>query len=182
MITVTWLILDTVTTCTLLEHSSTLDTVFSIYPLQDIVIHGYWYTDTIIACSWITATRIRYYTGYCYTNPLYTIISYSYPTSTQIHQFTEYRHFIYCSHRYMDARYTVISYLHITVTHACIVSIFLSYGSLFILHVLLLHVYSCIPVAWLFSVTDIPVTRYVSFWYAMCGTKCHVDPSHGSHL
>ena len=47
----------------------------------------------------------------------------------------------------MDARYTVISCSHITVTyvhltgiHACIVSIFLSYGSPFILHVLLCHV------------------------------------------
>ena len=71
----------------------------------------------------------------------------------------------------MDARYTVISCLHITVTHALIVSIFLSYGSPFILHVLLLHVSSCIPVTWIFPVTDIdsPVTGYVSCWYATCG-------------
>ena len=89
---------------------------------------------------------IRYYTGYCYTVTLYTIISYSCPTDTRIHQFTECRHFICCYHRYMDTRYTVISCLHFTVTHACIVSIFLSYGSPFILHVLLLHVYSCILV------------------------------------
>ena len=34
---------------------------------------------------------------------------------------------------------------------------------------LLLHVYSCIPVAWLFPVTNIPVTGYVSYWYTMCG-------------
>ena len=80
----------------------------------------------------------------------------------------------------MNARYTIISCLHITVTHACIVSIFLTYGSPFILHVLLLHVYSCIPVAWLFPITAILVTGYMSCWYVMCGTKCHVEPSHGA--
>jgi len=44
--------------------------------------------------------------------------------------------------------------------------------------------YSCIPVTRLYSGTDsdIPVTGYVSCWYAICGTKCHVDPSHGGHL
>ena len=50
----------------------------------------------------------------------------------------------YCYHRYMDSR-------HITVTHACMVSLFLTYGSPFILHVLLFHVisvflfYDCFP-------------------------------------
>ena len=29
---------------------------------------------------------------------------------------------------------------------------------------------------------DIPVTGHDCCWYAMCGTKCHVDPSHGGHL
>ena len=61
-----------------------------------------------------------------------------------MHHFTENRHVIYCSHRYMDSR-------HITVTHACMVSLFLSYGSPCILHVLLFHVipvfllYDCFP-------------------------------------
>ena len=27
---------------------------------------------------------------------------------------------------------------------------------------------------------DIPVTGHMSYWYAMFGTKCHVDPSHGA--
>ena len=65
--------------------------------------------------------------------------------------------------------YTVISVrislLHVfTGIHACIVSIFLLYGSPFILHVLLLHVYSCISVTWLFPVidNDFPVTEYMS--------------------
>jgi len=34
----------------------------------------------------------------------------------------------------------------------------------------------------LFLVTDIDilVTGHEYCWYAMCGTKCHVDPSHGT--
>ena len=103
-----------------------------------------------------------------------------------------------CSHRYITARHTVISCSHITVTyahrmgvHACIVSIFLSYGLPCILHVLLFHVTvfvlydwwipvhtTCIivpcyriHVIWLFPVTDmdIPVTGHESCWYAICG-------------
>jgi len=66
--------------------------------------------------------------------------------------------------------------------HTLIISVFLLHGSLFIFHELLLHEYSCIPATWLFPVTDIdiPVTRHINCWYAMCGTKCHVDPSHGA--
>jgi len=59
------------------------------------------------------------------------------------------------------------SLLHIfTGIHALLVFIFLSYRSPFIL-----HVPSCIPVTWIFLVTDIdiPVTGYMSCWYAMCG-------------
>ena len=80
---------------------------------------------------------------------------------------------------------------------AMIVFVFPLHWTLFMLHGLLLHEYSCIPVTWLFSVTDIdiycywtwmhPVTDidiliigHVTCWYAMCGTKCHVDPSHGA--
>jgi len=141
---------------------------YTIYYHSQILIHqhcyylfwNHWYTDTP-TLLW----------SYCYTDILYTI------SGTRIHQFTRYHHFIYWYHRYMDARYTVMSCLHITVAHACMVSLFLSYGSLFIL-----HVYSCLPVAWLFPVIDIPVTGYMSCWYAMCGTKCHVDLSHGGHL
>ena len=92
-------------------------------------------------------------------------MSHSY-TDTPIHRIPSF-HILLSS--LLDAWYTVISCSHITVTHACIISIFLSYGSPFILHVLLLHVYSCIPVAWLFLVTDIPVTGYESCWYTMCG-------------
>jgi len=51
-------------------------------------------------------------------------------------------------------------------------------GSL-LLHGLLLHGYSCIYVTWLFLV---PVIGHECCWYALCGTKCHVDLSHGGHL
>ena len=56
----------------------------------------------------------------------------------------------------------------LTGLHVLIVYVFLLHRPWFIL---LLHGYSCIPVTWLFLVTDnyIPVTRYVSSWYAMCG-------------
>ena len=42
--------------------------------------------------------------------------------------------------------------------------------------------YPCIPIIWLLPVTDLDlsVTGHESYWYAMCGTKCHVDPSHGA--
>ena len=53
------------------------------------------------------------------------------------------------------------------------------------LYIFLLHVFpSCYPVTWLFPVTSIDIlfTRYECCWYAMCGTKCHVDLSHGGHL
>ena len=53
-----------------------------------------------------------------------------------VHRYTNARttacHIIGYYHRYMDSR-------HITVTHACMVSLFLSCGFPFILHVLLLH-------------------------------------------
>ena len=58
-----------------------------------------------------------------------------------MYHFAEYRHVIYCDYRYMDSR-------HITITHACMVSLFLSYGSPCILHVLLFHV---IPVFLLYD-------------------------------
>ena len=46
-----------------------------------------------------------------------------------------------------------------------------------ILHGLFLHGYFCIPLIWLFPVTDIdnPVTRHECCWYAMWRTTCHVD-------
>ena len=102
-----------------------------------------------------TVTYIFCHTGHCYRMYMYhrctdtmtrhTIISYSYPTDIQMHHFTEYRHFIYCYHRYMDSR-------HITVTHACMVSLFLSYGSPFILlyYCSMLSPYSCYTIVFLY--------------------------------
>jgi len=81
--------------------------------------------------------------------------------------------------------HVLISLLHrFTGIHALVVSVFLLHGSLFILHELLLHGYSCIPVTWLFFFTDIdiPITGHVKYWYAMCETKCHVDPAMGPPL
>ena len=59
----------------------------------------------------------------------------------------------YCYHRYMDSR-------HITVTHAYMVSLFLSYGSPCILHVLLFHV---IPV-FLLYICFLLLILYSRYW------------------
>ena len=72
------------------------------------------------------------------------------------------RYDIYYYHRYMDSR-------HITVTHAFMVSLFLSYGFSCILHVLLFHVpvfmlYDCfLLLIWIFPLLDMRAvdTRYV---------------------
>ena len=102
----------------------------------------------------------------------------------------------------MDARYTVISCSHITVTyahrtsvHACIVSIFLSYESLYILHVLLFHVipafllYDCFLLCysryWLHELlicdvwnptSIVPVSRYRVLCYQQ--SSCYVIVLH----
>jgi len=61
--------------------------------------------------------------------------------------------------------YTELYYIHTSLLHgstgihALIISKFLLHGSLFILHELLLHEYSCIPVTDL----DILITEYVSY-------------------
>jgi len=106
--------------------------------------------DPVLTCTCITVAQILWH-----VTPVVRI---------HVHHFTEHRYFIYCDHRYMDT-------LHITITHACMVSLFLPYGSLLLLHALLCH---AIPVFllydWLIPVTDIviPITGCMSFWYAMC--------------
>ena len=85
-------------------------------------------------------------------------------SGTRIHQFTRHRYVIYFYHRYIDAR-------HITVTHAYMVSLFWSYGSMFLLHVLLCHVpvfmlhdYFLLLI-WVFPLLDMRAVdmRYVDF-------------------
>jgi len=93
-------------------------------------LHGY--------CKF-TGHGITLYTDHCYYMYYHRDITRIIAThicspGTRIYQCTDYRISYYCYHRYMDSR-------HITVTHACMVSIFLSYRSPFILHVILM--YSC---------------------------------------
>ena len=98
--------------------------------------------------------------------------------------------FIYLYHYYMDTLNTVMLCTYTTVTYihwyTCMdyFFIFFSCGSPFLLHGSLLHVYSYNPITWLFLVTyiDILVTWHEWCWYAMCGTKCHMDLSDGGHL
>ena len=74
--------------------------------------------------------------------------------------------------------------LHIFIGMHALIVIFLSCESPFLLHGLLLRVYSCNAITWLFPVTyiDILITVHECGWYTMCGTKCHVDLSHEVHL
>ena len=85
--------------------------------------------------------------------------------------------------------YTQLCHVHTPLLHIftgihVLIVIFLFCGSPFLLHGLLLHVYFCKPITWLFPVTyiDILVTGHECYWCAMCRTKCHVELSHGGHL
>ena len=126
MITVTWFTLDTVTTCTLLEHSSTLAIVFSIYPFRDIVSHRYWYTDTIISHV-IESLLHRYVTK------LDTVIQILCTLLFLIH--------VPLVHGYTNSRTTVISYIVIIVTWILGTQLYHVYTSL--LHMHSLFLYSC---------------------------------------
>ena len=96
------------------------------------VMHWYHhYTDTVVHWTWYYIIHwpllVHVLVIHRYVTRL--IATHICSTGTRIYPFTEYRMSYSCYHRYMDARYTVMLCLHITVTHACIVSIFLSYGS-----------------------------------------------------
>ena len=149
--------------------------------------------DTVISCIF-TVTYISCHTGDCYhmykyprytdTMTRHTISSYSCAPlhgMSSVHIIiisvtwmfgTQFCH-VYTSLFHLTLVYHVHDSLWYKFTgiHALLVYIFLSYKSPCILHVLLLHVSSCILVIWLFPVTDIdiPVTGHESWWYAICG-------------
>ena len=90
-------------------------------------------------------------------------------TGTRIDQCTDYRISYYC-YRYVMFTYhcyTCMSCFHIPVTHACMVSLFLSYGFPFILHVFHVTVfmlYDCfLLLIWIFPLLDMRAVdmRYV---------------------
>ena len=109
-----------------------------------IIWHGY--------CK-VTGLGITVNTDHCYYMYYHRDRTRIMATHTRIYQCMDYHISYYCDYSYMDARHTVMSCLHITVTHACMVSIFLSYGSPFILRVILM--YSCYMI----------VSRYF-YWYS----------------
>jgi len=101
-------------------------------------------------------------------------------TDTWIHHFTVYCQCTDLYHHSLDTRCTVTScstplLYKLTGLHVLIVYLFLLHRSWFIW---LLRAYSCIPITWLFPVTDIdiPVTRYMSCWYTMCGIPHYCFP------
>ena len=137
----------------------------NIYYTRPILLHIlvsswqiYYYTRHYYSMYLYHWIRIYYHTGLSfhvlispYTDiiTLDTIISCSCITDTRAHYYIG-----YCC---MVILYTVISCSYntshrFTCMHALIVSVFLLHGSL-----LLLHVYSCISITWLFPVTDIDV-------------------------
>jgi len=102
-------------------------------------------------------------------------------TGTRIYPCTDYRISYYCYIRYMDARYTVMSCLHITVTHVCHVYISLLHmhvwflyschmdpRSYYMYYCSMLSPYSCYMIVSRYWYC-IPVTGYMSCWYAICG-------------
>ena len=122
-------------------------------------LHGY--------CKF-TGHGMLLYTDHCYYmymlhryyDTSHSLIWYSCPTDIYMHHFT-------------DTRYTDITatYAHRTSVHACVISIFLSYGSPCILPVLLFHVpvfllYACfLLLIWIFPLLDLRAVdmRYVEF-------------------
>ena len=94
-------------------------------------------------------------------------------TDIWIHHFTIYCQCTYSYHCFLDAWWQLLHDLtpllyRLTGLPILIVYVFLLHRSWFIW---LLHAYSCIPITWLFFITDIdiPITGSVSCWYAMCG-------------
>jgi len=124
-----------------------------------------------------------YYTEHCHSmylyhrytvtlNVYYFMFMYPWYTDTLSHWIPLHG---YSMHYYFMFLYYY--YIYSPVYMWLIVFIFLLHGLLLLLHGLLLHGYSCIPLIWLFPVTDIdnPVTRHECCWYAMWRTTCHVD-------
>jgi len=118
--------------------------------------------------------------NHCYTDTLLHWIL--------LHGYSVHYYFLFMSHWHTDTLIHGIPSLHILLSslHGCSVHSYIMFTyhcytcmSYFYILVIWITVHiACIfsiPVAWLFFVTDIPVTGYVSYWYVMCETKCHVD-------
>ena len=100
-------------------------------------------------------------------------------TGTRIDQCTDYRISYYC-YRYVMFTYhcyTCMSCFHIPVTHACMISFFLSYGFPFILHVFHVTVfmlYDCfLLLIWIFPLLDM---RAVDMRYVESHIDCDIVP------
>ena len=138
-------------------------------------LHGYCSSlDMVLHVTLTTAITCTSDTQICYTNYWYTNMLHGY-TDTLIHwillhgySIRYYSMFIPILHRFIG--------IHALIVPVAWITVYITW--------LIAKGYSCILIAWLFPVTDsdIPVIGHVSCWYTMCGTKCHVDPSHGGRL
>jgi len=154
-------------------HSSTLDTVISWRYLLHCTLlfhvlvaprHEYTITPgTIISCTSITVTQlllqwillfhVQVPLIYRYTIPLNTVISYICIIATRI----------LCT----QLCHILITLLHgFTCIHALIIHVVMLSESLFLLHDLPLHVYSCIPVIWIFNTVHDCFMLLISIWYS----------------
>jgi len=134
---------------------STSTRISTAFPLVLSSLHGYCSSPYMI----LDTDHCYYmYMLHRYYDTSHSLISYSCPTDIYMHHFT-------------DTRYTdsTATYAHRTSVHTCVVSIFLSYGSPCILHVLLFHVpvfmlYDCfLLLIWIFPLLDMRAVdmRYV---------------------
>ena len=135
--------------------------------------------DIVVSCTYLSATQILIHPTLLFHIYGPRIHKYIILLDTVISYICTIAIWIICTQLY---------HIHVPLLHRStgiltqIVSVLLLHESQFILHELLLDEYSCIPITWLFPVIDIDIliTGHVNCWYAMCGTKCHVDSNHGA--
>jgi len=151
------------------SHTANSGTCITITLSHWYEVDLYLYTDTVVHWTW-------YYMLH-WTLLLHVLLIHGYATPSYICNIVTWILCTQLCHVYTPP-------LHIFIGIHALIVIFLSCGSSFLLHGLLLHVYSCNHIAWLFLVTyiDILVTGHECGWYTMCETKCHMDLSHGGHL
>jgi len=152
---------------------------------------------TMITCT--SDTQICY-TDYCYTYMFhwYTDIPiHRLPhvilVLSSLHGYSVHSYFMFLHHCYIDSPVYMHWLDHGFIPVTRIMDYIITHGYSCILVILIIVYVTWIIVTWVvrlvFPLHDyFPFwywysrTEYMSCWYAMCGTKCHVDSSHGGHL
>jgi len=165
-VTVTWITtdtLDTVTSC-----SGHYYLMYCIIGTQSLLLHVlvsslHGHFSTLDAVFHVNT----HYTRYCYSMYMYHCYTDTDTHDTIImsmnHWYTDTLLYWIPLHGYSVHYYFMFfhyCYIDSLVYMWLIISIFLLHGSLLLLYELLLHGYSCIPIIWLFSITDIDIYYY----------------------